>query len=402
MDGTEVDSAIVTPAGPPAGFLARLLREQWLPGLAARIGVKLTGKPRRIGTRVIAGRHAHAVELLRRDEEFIIAPINDVKVREVNGGPFILGMDRSPQLDLERRALYAALDAVDLDRLRDGVSAGIDAALGAVPAGGEIDAIGAYARPIAAHTAQRLFGITGPNDATFMEAVRSVFGHTFLNIGNDPAIRDRAIRAGGLMGGWFADEIARRRASGEHGDDMMGQLMRQAQLDDDGVRRTLGGMLVGSIDTTATCVTKVLKVASRDRDLRRAMERDVGDVERMDGWCNEALRRWPHNPIVMRSAAADCTLAGAKVKRGDTVIAWTQAAMQDRSAFPRPREMDADRDRALYLHLGWGLHLCSGLRVNRFQIPMLVAGLLNRGLDRLGEIEWKGPFPDKMMARLAR
>ena len=36
------------------------------------------------------------------------------------------------------------------------------------------------------------------------------------------------------MGGWLADEIARRRAAGETGDDMMGHLLRQGLVDDDG------------------------------------------------------------------------------------------------------------------------------------------------------------------------
>ncbi len=60
------------------------------------------------------------------------------------------------------------------------------------------------------------------------------------------------------MGGWLADEITRRRDAGETGDDMMGQLLSQDIVDDDGARRTLGGMLVGSIDTTATCVAKIV------------------------------------------------------------------------------------------------------------------------------------------------
>jgi cytochrome P450 len=213
-------------------------------------------------------------------------------------------------------------------------------------------------------------------------------------------VRDRAIKAGRYMGSWFADEIARRRASGDLGDDMMGHLLKDGILDDDGARRTLGGMLVGSIDTTATCVAKIVKVASRDPDLRFAMERDANDLRRMEGWCEEALRRWPHNPIVMRRAANDCMLAGTEVKKGETLIAWTQAAMQDETAFPDARRMDPERDLSAYLHLGWGLHPCSGRPINRFQIPMLVAGLLGRGLDRTGEVQWVGPFPDRLTARL--
>ncbi|HEX8644077.1 MAG TPA: cytochrome P450 [Allosphingosinicella sp.] len=399
MDALQLDTQIVTPASRP-GFFGTLAGGEWAQGLAARIAVKLLAKPRRIGSRVFAARHAQVRELLCRDLDFVIAPINDSKIRDVNAGAFVLGMDRSERLERERRALYEALEAVDMDGLRAGVAADIDRVLGAVPPGGEIDIVGGYARPIAARTAQRLFGITGPDEKSFMEVVRSIFAHTFLNLGDDPVIRDRAIKAGRYMSGWYADEIARRRASGELGEDMMGRLLRRGIVDDDGARRTLGGMLVGSIDTTATCVAKIIKVASRDSDLRYAMTRDARDPQRLDGWCNEALRRWSHNPLVMRRAAVDCALAGTKVRKGDTMFALTQAAMFDPSVFYDPKRMDPERDSSIYLHLGWGLHPCSGRPVNRFQIPMLVGALLERGIERTGKISWAGPFPDKIVARL--
>ncbi|HEX8366880.1 MAG TPA: cytochrome P450 [Allosphingosinicella sp.] len=401
MAGAEFDQSIVTPKR-RAGLTERLGRAPGLPALAARLGIRFAAKPLRIGQRVIAARHDQVRELLCRDLDFGIAEINATKIEEVNEGPFVLGEDRSAVLEVERRALYEALRAVDMDALRDSVEREIEAALRAVPAGGSIDVVGEYARPIAARTAQRLFGITGPNPRMFMEAVRSVFAHTFLNLSNDEKIRARAIKAGHYMCGWFRDEIARRRASGDLGDDMMGHLLRQGIVDDEGARRTLGGMLVGSIDTTATCVAKIVKVASGDGDLRWAMERDAADLDRMDGWCNEALRLWPHNPIVMRHALNDADLAGTKVKKGDTVIAWTQAAMQDPAAFPDPKRMDPERDPSAYLHMGWGLHPCSGRPVNRFQIPLLVAGIMARGLGRTSAVEWTGPFPGRLAACLRK
>ena len=404
MGGDEVDAAIVTPVK-SQGLLATLLGGPTALGLGARFGARLARrmkKPLKLGKRVIAARHDHVSELLRRDLDFGIAAVNAVKINEVNGGRFILGMDRSEPLERERRALYDALHAVDMDALRKGVETEIAERLAAVPPGGEIDVVGGYARPIAAHTAQRLFGITGPNDRMFMEVVRSVFAHTFLNIANDAAIRDRAIRAGDYMGRWFAEEIARRRASGKPGDDMMGQLLRQGVVDDDGIRRTLGGMLVGSIDTTATCVAKIVAMTDRDRGLAIGIGRDLDDLDRLHGWCEEALRRWPHNPVVLRKATIATSLAGRAIAAGGDVIAWTHAAMYDSSAFPDPERLRPDRDPAAYLHLGAGLHPCSGRPVNRFQIPMLVGALARRDLVRLGRMRWAGPFPNRLPAMLGK
>src|SRR6185503_6748896 len=127
---------------------------------------------------VIAASHADVRELLGRDLEFGIAAVNARKIEEVNGGPFILGMDRSAALERERRALYAALAEVDLSRLRAAAEADIADRLAAADSTRPFDTVGAYARPVAARTAQRLFGVTGPDDATFMEVARSIFGHT--------------------------------------------------------------------------------------------------------------------------------------------------------------------------------------------------------------------------------
>ena len=44
-------------------------------------------KPVRVGTKVFVGRHIDAVEVLSRDLDFLIGPVNATKIDEVNG-PF--------------------------------------------------------------------------------------------------------------------------------------------------------------------------------------------------------------------------------------------------------------------------------------------------------------------------
>ena len=402
MSDEVVDTSIVTPVRSP-GFLALLLGGPAVLGLAARLAARFGPKrPFRLGKRVVAARYGHVRELLERDLDFGIAAVNAGKIREVNGGPFILGMDRSAVLERERRALYAALAAVDMKRLRHELETDIAERLDSAEAGEKLDAIGSYARPLAARTAHRLFGITGPNPQTFMEVTRSIFGQTFLNLSDDAEVRARGIRAGELMQAWLAAEIGRRRETGEDGDDLMGHLMRQAVLDDDGVRRSLGGMMVGSVDTTATCVAKILTVMARQPQLQYSIRQDLGDLDRLYGWCMDALRFWPHNPIVLRKATSDTELGGLAIKSGESVIAWTQAAMRDPTTFPEPKRLRGDRDPLTYLHFGGGLHPCSGRPVNHFQIPLLVAGLVARGIGHIGGIKWAGPFPNRLDVTLRK
>jgi cytochrome P450 len=366
--------------------------------VAAWLGVRLLNRPLRVGQLVIAARRAHVDEALGHDLAFGVAPINADRIEAVNGGPFVLGRDRNAELTRERRALYSAVSAVDMTALADRAEAEADELLAG--AGSSLDVVGGYARRVAGHTANRLFGINPPDDALFQEVARAVFAHTFLNLGGDKAIEARAVKAGRLMQAWFGDEIARRRRAKALGTDFMGGLLRQGQVDDNGVRRTLGGMLVGSIDTTASAVAKIVYVLGRDRRLAAAVRADAADLAKMRGWCWEALRRWPHNPLVLRQALIDTTLGGVPVPAGAKVVAWTQAAMHDPQAVPFPDEMRPDRPAQTYLHFGAGLHPCAGRAVNDWQIPMLVGKLMARGVVQAGPIAWAGPFPDRLTVQL--
>jgi cytochrome P450 len=399
--GTGVSGDIATPPS-SGGFFGSILSGPTVPALAARLGAGLAAwwaDPIRFGSTVIVARHAHVMEVLHRDLDFLIAPVNEKRIGEVNG-PFILGMDRGTTLVHERRALYEALAAVDFAPILRAVED--QAAERIAAAGDEVDVVEAYARPIAAHTATALFGIRGSDEQMFMDVARAIFGHVFLNLSGDDAIRQRAIRAGALMQAWFDDEIRRRRASGRLGQDLMGALLSAKAMDDEGVRRTLGGMLVGSIDTTASSVAKIVTMIAKDAALAKSVARDVDNGERFTGWCHEALRRWPHNPVLLRQAAASTSLGDVEIQQGDRVFAWTQAAMLDAEVFPEPQDMRPDRPASAYLHFGGGLHPCAGRAVNAFQIPALVAALVRRGIKSTGTMQWAGPFPAHLPLRFER
>ena len=389
---------VAIPRSAPSGFLAKRLSEQPLPHRLARFGAWVAGwwsKPFRIGKRVVAVRHADVTAVLARDLDFRIGPVNAARIEAVNG-PFVLGMDRGVALTRERTALYRALGRVDVDALRARVAT---RAAERVRSAAEIDVVGSYARPIAAETATALFGIIGPNPALFMDVARAIFAHTFLNLSGDTVVEARALRAAALLRGWFADEIAARRASGNHGADMMGALLDDPTLDDDAVRRTLGGMLVGSIDTTASSVAKIVAMIGRDAALAAKIKADVDDAPRLAGWCREALRLWPHNSILLRESCAATDLAGVAIAPGDQVVLWTQAAMLDPAVFPDPTRLDPTRPVEGYLHFGGGLHPCAGRAINAFQIPALVGALVRRGIASVGPIAWAGPFPDALTVR---
>ena len=389
---------VATPAGKPTGLAGLFtLRAPLL--FAARLGAALAsalGKPLRVGGLVIVARHRDVVEVLARDLDFLIRPINAARFDEI-GYHFVLGMDRGGELGVERQALYEALSAVDMAKVRQGAVDDVARRMASVGAG-PFDLVEDFARPVAAATASRLFGVAPADQTLFMDVARAIFGHCFLNTGGDRVIAERALAAARTLSAWFDTEIAARRARGEPGEDMMGQLLR-AGVADDLVRRTLGGMLVGSIDTTATALAKIMTVLMGEPALLAAASRDTADPRRLYGWCLEALRRWPQTPVLGRRSAKATVLAGVDIPPETSVLLWTQAAMFDGAAFPSPDQSWPDRAPDAYLHLGGGLHPCAGRSVNAWQIPLLVGALLDRRPRALGDLAWAGPFPAHLPIR---
>jgi cytochrome P450 len=130
------------------------------------------------------------------------------------------------------------------------------------------------------------------------------------------------------------------------------------------------------------------------------MAADVRDDRRFLGWCYELLRRRPHNPIVLRRTVAETRFGDKTLAPDTTVVAVTIAGMQDPGAFPRPAEAIPTRPLENYLHLGHGLHLCSGRNINAIQIPILVRELVRYGAKWQSKPQSRGPFPDEFIVGL--
>ena len=142
---------------------------------------------------------------------------------------------------------------------------------------GRIDVVNSYARVVAARTAVALFGIRGPTEQELLRVIRAVFHHTFLNLGDDPTIKKRAVDAGMELTSWIQREIEDRQAQNAFGADMLGRLMTlqaQQQFAPESVRWMLAGFLVGAIDTTATAVANIVQEVVSDNRLKENMVRE--------------------------------------------------------------------------------------------------------------------------------
>ena len=352
---------------------------------------------------LVVFRWADVADVLARDGDFRIAPVNAARIEAVSG-PFILGMDRSEALFAQRVAVYDAMRGADFAPVRAILETEPDELLRAAAArDGQIDVVNGYARKVAGHVAAALFGIKGPSEADLLRVARAVFHETFVNITNDEKVRNTGIAAGQELKAWIAAEREARLDLGALGTDVLGRLLEQERarvLDDAEVGHVLAGLLVGAIDTTATAVSNIVVEILSDWALAENIRRDLNDRRRLYGWCWEALRRRPHNPVLFREAVEGATIAGAPVAAGTRVVAFTLAAMQDERVFDRPETLDPDRPPHLYMHFGRGTHQCAGRDVNALQIPALIAALMRFNPSGRVRVKNAGPFPDQFFVRL--
>ena len=104
--------------------------------------------------------------------------------------------------------------------------------------------------------ATALFGISGPSEADLLRVARAVFHETFLNLTDDETIRSTGIAAGQELKAWIAAErearLDQRRVRAPTCSGGLLEKERAGLLNDAEVAHVLAGLLVGSIDTTAT------------------------------------------------------------------------------------------------------------------------------------------------------
>jgi cytochrome P450 len=363
----------------------------------------------------IVTRHADVVDVLERDGEFSVVATNGVKMDRL-GASFVLGMDPGERYQRERSWLDRCTLPADHERIRGLVRRRSEALLDAARPDGRIDAGGEYARVVAIALVQDYFGVPGPDAATLMIWMRQLFQDLFLNLGDDPAVHARAEEAARGLEAHLLARIRDLRTGGPDAaaDTVLARLVRLSahdpDLDDDGIRRSISGVIVGAVDTTnkAFCqaLDELLRRPGLLGGLREAAQR--GAIDELERAVFEALRFQPHNPIIVRTCPRGAVLApGTPRERvaeaGSTVYAATLSAMFDHAAFPDPSRFRADRG-VPYLHFGGGLHRCYGAPINAITLPELAAALLRRPRLRragwlAGRLRYDGPFPDRLELR---
>jgi cytochrome P450 len=373
-----------------------------------------------LGKRAIVTRHADVIEVLTRDTDFTIAEVNEARIN-LSDGPFILGMDRSPQYDTEAATLREAVRPEDLERIRRLVRQSAAELAAAARPDGKIDVVNGLARVVATRLVGSYFGIPAPDEPTMMRWMRDIFHDIFANPTSDAKVHRDAQRSGAELR-QHMDEVITTRKSQLHEpdqpDDVLGRLLllqnaEHAWLDDRSVRRNLSGLIVGAVDTTSKFVTLGIdELLRRPEALAGARATAMaGEMDRVRNYVYEAVRFNPHHPLQVRFCKHETEVAAGtprarKIPAGSSVFVVTLSAMFDPEVFIEPKVFRADRE-VEYLHFGYGMHRCFGRAINGVQIPELVATLLQlpnlrRAPGSAGRIAYDGPFPDRLILEFDR
>lgn len=348
------------------------------------------------------------------DHEHLTVALYEEKMPGLTG-PFILGLDDTPQYRYEDAALRRAVRPDDLPAIEEIVLAAARARV-AGAADGEIDVVSELADPVLDHVIAEYLGFPGSDTAMQLRWSRSVFEEIFINVGNLPSVRERAAadaaEARAHFEGVVADRKAALEASADVPDDVLTRLLRlqpqEGGLDDVGIRRNLMGLIAGWIPTASKAFSlAVEELLRRPAQLETAQQAaSEGNRDLVAAHVFEAMRFRPQNWGVLRHCAADRTVAAGTdrettIPAGDTVVAATQSAMFDERAVEAPDEFRLDRPWHEYMHFGHGLHTCFGEAINRVQLPALATALLEGPpLGRASELDWDGPFPSSLRVSL--
>ena len=366
-----------------------------------------------LGKHAVVTRNADVIEVLKRDSDFTIRPINAPKIDQI-GGPFILGMDASAQFDRENAMLHEVVRREDLENIRQFVAQSASELVAAARPHRRIDVVNGLSRVVATRLVASYFGMPGPNDPTMMRWMRDIFHYIFADLTNGKDVERDALNSSAELHAHMDAQIALRKSQPSDGnDDVLGRLLalqdaEHAWLDDLAIRRNLAGVIVGAVDTTSKFVALAIdELLRRPEMLAGARECALrNDIDAVRGYAWEAVRFNPHHPLQVRYCAQASQIAqgrprARKIPPDTFVYVATLSAMFDPDVFTKPDEFNPQRQTD-YLHFGYGMHTCFGKAINGVQIPELLATLLRlsnlrRAPGSAGQILYDGPFPNRFV-----
>lgn len=193
------------------------------------------------------------------------------------------------------------------------------------------------------------------------------------------------------------DMVAKRRATGEPGDDVLGTLLQMyadGDLDERGVRDEVVTMLLAGYETTANTLSWTLHEIAKHPEviakIRAEADRALGggdaDIRELSYSLmafKEGLRMFPAALWIVRQAKENTSIGGHVVARGETIACSTYLIHRNPRDWATPQRFDPDRFLAsvggrCFVPFGIGPHICIGKHLALLEGQLTLAKLFRQ------------------------
>jgi cytochrome P450 len=231
-------------------------------------------------------------------------------------------------------------------------------------------------------------------------------------------------RAGRALHEAVAAILARRRAAGIAGNDLLARLAGARDPDsgrpmsDKQLIDNLVTFLAAGHETTAKALTWTLYLLARAPEWQHRVRREVREVagqERIDAThierlhltravLEEGMRLYPPAPVMTRQTAGPTALGGVSLPGGALVVVPIYAVHRHRKLWEDPDRFDPDRfsperragyARAQFMPFGFGPRTCIGSSFAMMEAVAILATLVRRA-----DFEWDGEHAPEPLSRV--
>ncbi|MBI4693944.1 MAG: cytochrome P450 [Gammaproteobacteria bacterium] len=202
-----------------------------------------------------------------------------------------------------------------------------------------------------------------------------------IDIGTDPVLNAERERIMHEMAGYFLKLFGERKAAPPKGDliSVMAHSEAMSNLD---YQRFLGNialLVVGGNDTTRNSMSGLVYQINTFPEEWAKLKANSALAANA---AVEVVRLQTPIAHMRRTALADTELGGQKIRKGDKVVIWYNAANRDEAVFPDGDRFDVNRENARrHLSFGYGIHRCLGARLAELQLATLIEEMLKRGME---------------------
>ena len=292
-----------------------------------------------------------------------------------------------------------------VEKLRTAIEAVVTELIDTFEEQGGGDLVEAFAHPLPAIVIADLFGVPrGDRDMLVRWSAKFgvlVFGAT------ERADFERVVREAGIeFRDYVAWLVARRKAAGAFGDDLLGALLASCGTDEGLREDELAGacslLLFAGHDTTASLIGSSVNALLRDDGARAALPRDPDDPRALAA-VEECLRFEGPAKVMVRSALHAHERGGQRIEAGQQIFMALSAANRDPAVFASPDRLDLARFPNSHVAFGEGIHFCLGAPLARLEARVALTRLFAR-FPRLAlardEVAWRATISDRSLVSL--